>query len=134
MTQMLERVLNLRRGDFGRAGLLFLYLFLVITTYVAGRVARDALFLDQFRASQLPFVDISIAVLVGFVAAGYMRIARKLSPPTLFTGSLLFFAANSFAFWYLSRYYHLRWLFPAFYIWVGIFGVLCPAQVWTLAN
>jgi ATP:ADP antiporter, AAA family len=134
MTQVLERVLNLRRGDFGRAGLLFLYLFLVITTYVAGRVARDALFLDQFRASQLPFVDISIAVLVGFVVAGYMRIARRLSPPTLFTGSLLFFAANSFAFWYLSRFYHLRWLFPAFYIWVGIFGVLCPAQVWTLAN
>ncbi|HEV2118183.1 MAG TPA: Npt1/Npt2 family nucleotide transporter [Terriglobales bacterium] len=124
----------MRRGDFSRAGLLFLYLFLVITTYVAGRVARDALFLDQFRASQLPFVDISIAVLVGFVAAGYMRIARKLSPTTLFTSSLLFFAANSFAFWYLSRYYHLRWLFPAFYIWVGIFGVLCPAQVWTLAN
>jgi ATP:ADP antiporter, AAA family len=134
MTRVLERVLNLRRGDFGRAGLLFLYLFLVISTYVAGRVARDALFLDQFRASQLPFVDISIAVLVGFVAAGYMRIARKLSPPALFTGSLLFFAANSFAFWYLSRYYHLRWLFPAFYIWVGIFGVVCPAQVWTLAN
>jgi AAA family ATP:ADP antiporter len=134
MTLVLERVLNLRRGDFGRAGLLFLYLFLVITTYVAGRVARDALFLDQFRASQLPFVDISIAVLVGFVAAGYMRIARKVNPPTLFTGSLLFFAANSFAFWYLSRYYHLRWLFPTFYIWVGIFGVVCPAQVWTLAN
>jgi len=134
MTQAIERVLNLRRGDFGRAGLLFLYLFLVLTTYVAGRVARDALFLDQFRASQLPFVDISIAVLVGFVAAGYIRIARKLSPPVLFTGSLLFFAANSFVFWYLSHYYHLRWLFPAFYIWVGIFGVVCPAQVWTLAN
>src|SRR5579864_7775827 len=134
MTHVLERVLNLRRGDFGRAGFLFLYLFLVLTTYVAGRVARDALFLDQFRASQLPYVDISIAVLVGFVAAGYLRIARKLRPPALFTGSLLFFAANSFAFWYLSRYYHLRWLFPAFYIWVGIFGVACPAQVWTLAN
>ena len=134
MTHVLERVLNLRRGDFGRAGFLFLYLFLVLTTYVAGRVARDALFLDQFRASQLPYVDISIAVLVGFVAAGYLRIARKLRPPALFTGSLLFFAANSFAFWYLSRYYHLRWLFPAFYIWVGIFGVVCPAQVWTLAN
>ena len=134
MILLLERVLNLRRGDFGRAGLLFSYLFLVITTYVAGRVARDALFLDQFRASQLPFVDITIAVLVGFVAAAYIRIARKLKPPALFTGSLLFFAANSFAFWYLSYYYHLRWLFPAFYIWVGIFGVVCPAQVWTLAN
>jgi len=105
-----------------------------MTTYVAARVARDALFLDQFRARQLPFVDISIAVLVGFVAAAYIRIARKLTPQALFVGSLLFFAANSFVFWYLSRYYHLRWLFPIFYVWVGIFGVLSPAQVWTLAN
>jgi len=130
----LERVLNLRRSDFGRGALLFLSLFLVITTYVAARVARDALFLDQFRASQLPFVDIAIAVLVGFVAAAYIRIARKLTPPSLFVGSLLFFAANSFVFWYLSRYYHLRWLFPIFYVWVGILGVVSPAQVWTLAN
>src|SRR5579864_3953806 len=98
MMGVVERVLNLRRGDFGRGALLFLYLFLVITTYVAARVARDALFLDQFRASQLPYVDISIAVLVGFVAAGYMRIARRLNPPILFTGSLLFFATNSFGF------------------------------------
>jgi len=134
MIGVLERVLNLRRGDFGRGAMLFLYLFLVMTTYVAARVARDALFLDQFRARQLPFVDISIAVLVGFVAAAYIRIARKLTPQALFVGSLLFFAANSFVFWYLSRYYHLRWLFPIFYVWVGIFGVLSPAQVWTLAN
>ena len=26
------------------------------------------------------------------------------------------------------------WLFPVVYVWVGIFGVLAPAQVWTLAN
>jgi len=134
MMRVIERVLNLRRGDFGRGALLFSYLFLVITSYVAARVARDALFLDQFRASQLPFVDIAIAVLVGFVAAGYMRIARKLSPQVLFAGSLLLFAANSFVFWYLIHNYHLRWLFPIFYVWVGIFGVVSPAQVWTLAN
>ncbi len=28
----------------------------------------------------------------------------------------------------------LVWLFPAFYIWVKIFGVLVPTQIWTLAN
>ena len=26
------------------------------------------------------------------------------------------------------------WLYPVVYVWVGIFGVLAPAQVWTLAN
>ena len=38
-------------------------------------------------------------------------------------------------FWGLAHYFsRLIWLFPAFYIWVKIFGVLVPAQIWTLAN
>jgi AAA family ATP:ADP antiporter len=49
-------------------------------------------------------------------------------------GSQFFFATNCAAFWALSHYYHPAWLYPAFYIWVGIFGVLAPTQVWTLAN
>ena len=45
-----------------------------------------------------------------------------------------FAAANCAIFWVLARYYHLIWIFPIFYVWVGIFGVLAPTQVWTLAN
>src|SRR5205807_7766588 len=26
------------------------------------------------------------------------------------------------------------WLYPVFYVWVGIIAVLAPTQVWTLAN
>ena len=38
-------------------------------------------------------------------------------------------------FWFLAHFYSgLRWLYPAFYIWIKVFGVLAPAQVWTLAN
>ncbi len=131
---MLERLLNLRRGDLGRGVLLFFSLFLIISSYVVGKVARDALFLDRFQAVQLPYADIAIAVLVGFVIAVYVRIGRRVSVGQLLVGSQLFFALNCLVFWWMAHFYRLPWLYPVIYIWVGIFGVLAPAQVWTLAN
>jgi AAA family ATP:ADP antiporter len=101
---------------------------------VTGRVARDALFLARFQAVQLPYADIAIAVFVGFVVAAYIQLGRWISLRSLLVGSQLFFALNCAAFWAVGRYYHFVWLFPVFYVWVGIFGVLAPTQVWTLAN
>src|SRR5205807_2121172 len=44
-------------------------------------------------------------------------------------------ASNCALFWGFAHYhYSLTWLAPAFYIWVKIFGVLAPTQIWTLAN
>jgi hypothetical protein len=53
MVRWLERVLNLRPGDLGRGLLLCSCLFLIITSYVVGKVAGDALFLAHFEARQL---------------------------------------------------------------------------------
>src|ERR1700747_640804 len=134
MKRWIERALNIHPGDLGRGTLLCSCLFLIISSYVTGKVARDSLFLARFQAVQLPYADIASAVLVGFVVAGYVFLGRRVSLRTLLVGSQLFFAANCALFWVLARYYHLNWLFPIFYIWVGIFGVLAPTQVWTLAN
>jgi ATP:ADP antiporter, AAA family len=134
MKRWIERALNIQPGDLGRGTLLCSCLFLIISSYVTGKVARDALFLARFKAVQLPYADIASAVLVGFVVAGYVYLSRRVSLRTLLVGSQLFFAANCALFWTLARYYHVSWLFPIFYVWVGIFGVLAPTQVWTLAN
>jgi ATP:ADP antiporter, AAA family len=134
MKQWIERALNIQPGDLGRGILLCSCLFLIISSYVTGRVARDALFLARFQAVQLPYVDIASAVLVGIVVVGYVRLGRKASLRSLLVGSQSFFAINCVFFWALAHYYHPTWLYPAFYIWVGLFGVLAPTQVWTLAN
>src|SRR6185436_19787628 len=47
---------------------------------------------------------------------------------------LVFFAICTLLFWWLSVYYERSWLYPAIYVWMGMFGVLAPAQVWTLAS
>jgi AAA family ATP:ADP antiporter len=110
-------------------------LFLVISCYVIGKVAGAALFLSRFQAKQLAWADISSSVLVALVVAGYVLIARRVSLHNLVVCSMLFFATNCALFWWLTHYHsRLAWLFPAFYIWVKIFGVLAPTQVWTVAN
>lgn len=134
MARLIERLLNLQRGDLARGSLLFSYLFLIIASYVVGKAARSALFLGKYDAVKLPYATIAIAILVGFVIAGYVRIRRRTGLRNLLIGSLIFFSLNAVVFWYLAHYYDLPWLYPIFYIWVGIYGVLAPAQVWTLAN
>src|SRR5918999_4938106 len=134
MTGIVERLLRLHPGEGRRGLLLFAYLFLTISSFVVSKAARDALFLERYAATQLPFVDIAIALLVSVVVAIYIRIGRAISLPALQAGSLVVLAANSLFFWWLSQRASATWLFPAIYVWVGMFGVVAPAQVWTLAN
>ena len=135
MKRWIERALNVHPGDLGRGTLLCSSLFLIITAYKIGGVAAAALFLSRFQARQLAYADIASSVLVAIVVAGYVMIARRVHLRNLLVGSMVFFASHCAVFWVLAHYYsRLVWLFPAFYIWVKIFGVLVPTQIWTLAN
>src|SRR5438093_7732691 len=135
MKRWLERSLNIHPGDLGRGTLLCSCLFLIITTYKIGGVAGAALFLSRFQAKQLAYADIASAVVVALVVAGYVVVSRRVSLLALLLGSTLFFASNCGLFWALAHYhFHLSFLFPVFYVWVKIFGVLVPTQIWTLAN
>jgi len=135
MKRWVERALNIHPGDLGRGTLLCSCLFLVITTYKIGGVAGAALFLSRFDARQLAYADIASAVVVALVVAGYVLVARRVPLLGLLLGSTLFFSSNCALFWALAHYhFHLTFLFPVFYVWVKIFGVLVPTQIWTLAN
>jgi len=135
MAATIERLFGLRRGEWGRSLLLFLYLFLIISTYVAGKATRDALFLERYSAVQLPYADMLVAVVVVALVAVYARSRRHLKLLTLLVGSLLFFSSNALALWWLGRGTSApSWLPVVTYVWVGTLGVIGPAQVWTLAN
>ena len=113
---------------------LFAYLFLVMASYLVGRVVRDSLFLSKFPAAKLPYADIATALTVGALIAVYIRLGRHSNLRRLLLGSLLLFASNCLLFWVLARFYPVSWLYPVIYVWDGMFGVLAPTQVWTLAN
>src|SRR5687768_10700140 len=64
---LVQRVLGLTPRELARTLPLFAYLFLTMAGSVASKAARDALFLDRYAATDLPYVDIAIAVLVGLL-------------------------------------------------------------------
>src|SRR5262249_51976750 len=128
------RFLDLRPGDLRRGVTLALYYFFIIAAYTEGQVVRDALFLGQFEAVRLPYVDFVVAILVGGTLAVYFRIGRTMSLTNLLAATLCFFLLNVVVFWWFARFRQNSWLYPVVYVWVGMFGVLAVSQVWTLAN
>ena len=75
-----------------------------------------------------------MAALVGLWVSVYLRLARRLYLRQLLVNSLLFFAFNCLDLLVIAHNYRPAWLTPVIYVWVGMFGVVAPAQVWTLAN
>ncbi|MBA3269130.1 MAG: MFS transporter, partial [Acidobacteria bacterium] len=133
----MQRVLGLTPRELGRALPLFAYLFLTMAGSVASKAARDALFLDRFSARDLPYADIAIAVLVGFLAGVYIRAGSRTNLRNVQIGSLLAFAATAVGFWWNAKGAPAGGsgaLFIAIYVWVGALSVLVPTQVWMLAN
>lgn len=131
---MLSRLLQIRQGESTRALLLFSYLFLVVTSYVVTKSARDALFLEHYSAASLPYADIASSLSVGAVMAVYLRLGRRAGLRTLMVGALVVFSVSSFAFWALTMSAEPAWMLPVLYVWASVYGVLLPAQVWMLAN
>jgi AAA family ATP:ADP antiporter len=136
MLTVVERILGLTARELGRATPLFLYLFLAMAGSVASKAARDALFLDRFSATQLPYVDIAIALIVGVVAGVYIRVGSRTTLRNVQIGSLLAFAGSAVLFWTLATRGRggSDVLFVVIYVWVGVLSVIVPTQVWTLAN
>jgi ATP:ADP antiporter, AAA family len=129
----LAAALGIKRGEFMKALCFFFYLLLIIASYVISKTVRDSLFLSKFGAVKLPYMYIGIAILVSLFVAVYLRIARRVQQHILLSLTLLFFISNVVFFWWLFRF-QLDWLYPVIYIWAGIFGVIAPMQVWTLAS
>ena len=130
---MLRRLFQFREGDAGRAIRLFAYLFLVVCSYVITKTTRDALFLDRFPASRLPWADIATAAAITIVMAAYLRVSRLATLPALLSTTLILTMAVSVGFWTLAQRGQPTWMLPMLYVWAGVTGVLLPAQVWTLA-
>jgi AAA family ATP:ADP antiporter len=131
MLDFLKRAFPLQRGDLSRGILLAVYLFFIISAYLVARVVRDTLFLAQYPAELLPYADITVFILVPVVVAGYIWIGRRTGLRWALIGSLVLFSVGG-----LVAAARAEWslLSPVFYVLVGIFGVLAPAQGWTLAN
>ena len=131
--RLLNRVFEIRQGEYLRTSLMFFYLFLTIAAYITTSSARDGLFLKKLGAHQLPYVYILIAVVVGFLSPFYLRLANRVSLNQLIRYTCVASVLSFFLFWWLLRW-GSSWMYYVMYIWVSLFGAITTSQFWLLAN
>ena len=131
--QRILNYLNIHPSELRPALGLSLYLLLGIASVICLKTAADSLFLSQFDAKRLPYVDLAITALVGLVVGFYLRLSNRVSQGRLILWTQVFLILNLLSLWYLLS----REVFGAaavLYVWVGVFTVLIPSQVWSLAG
>ena len=124
---------NIQPGELRPTLGLAAYLLLGIAAVISLKAAADSLFLKEFDARRLPLADLSITVLVAVVVSVYLRLSNRLPQGRLISGTQTFLAASLFLLWGLLRW-GVAGMPALLYVWVGVFTVLIPSQVWSLAG
>ncbi len=132
---LFRKTFDIREGEGKRAGLMFLYIFLNISTLLIIKPVSYALFLSQFGADQLPMVFMLVSVFAGIVSTLYTNRIKKESLGRLISQTLRAVVIMLLIFWVLLFFNIQRnIMLYVFFIWVAIFAVVTTSQFWVLAN
>lgn len=132
----LDRSLSLftevRAGEGGTALLLAANLFTLFALYYVLKPVREALILSQSGAVVKSYAAAGQALLLLGLVPAYGAIASRLGRIPLIGVVTMFFASNLIIF-YLFGVAGIR-VGIAFYLWLGIFNLMVPSQLWAFAN
>jgi AAA family ATP:ADP antiporter len=133
---VLERVLSLftdvRAGEGVTALLLAGNVFCLLALYSVLKPVRSALIISESGAVAQSYASAGQALLLLVLVPLYGRLASRVGRVQLITVVTLFFASNLLAFSVLGQT-GARLGF-SFYVWLGIFNLMLPAQLWAFAN
>ena len=132
---LIRRTFDIRRGEGERVGLMFGYIFLIITTLMIVKPVANALFLSNFGAHRLPYVFIMVAVIAASVASVYTNWLQRIDLYRLMIRTLQVSIGSLLLFRFLVTIPFFRGgVLFLFYIWVAVFGLVAVSQFWILAN
>lgn len=135
MRRLIQKLFDIRDGEWLRAILMFAYIFLVIASLMIVKPIRNSLFLTRFGVNQLPFVYVLVAIAAAFVVWLYSKFSSRVRlNQNIFYTNVIAIVIFAFSWLLLNRGYLGAWFIYSFYIWVAIFGVITSAQFWLLAN
>ena len=124
---------DIRPGERGLAGLLVLTYALALFGFYLLKPVRDALFLSQQSAADLPLAFILSAVLAVPVSVAYSRASRKLGLGSLTVASFVL-VILCLGIWRVALAVPGAVSSYVFYAWVGIAGGLVASQFWLIGN
>lgn len=132
----LDRSLSLftdvRPGEGGTALLLAANLFCLFALYYVLKPVRESLILSESGAVVKSYAAAGQALLLLGLVPAYGAIASRLRRIPLIGTVTLFFASNLIVFYVCGLAgIHVG---VAFYLWLGIFNLMVPSQLWAFAN
>jgi AAA family ATP:ADP antiporter len=137
----LERVLGLfaevRSGEARVVLLLALNVFLILTAYYIIKPVREALILTVDGGAELKsYAAAGQGLLLLGAVPVYAWLASRVSRRRLINAVTLFFVSNLVLFFLLMKITpdSSRLLALGFFLWVGVFNLMVPAQFWSFAN
>lgn len=131
----LQRVFDIREGEYSRALLMQLNFFLLIATLLIVKPTVNGLFLAEMGASNLPSAYLLVAIFAIIVTSIYARLLGRVNLNRIILGTLLLSVALFVLLGFLLRMKIVGgWVLYAFYIVMAIFAVLSASQFWILAN
>lgn len=132
----LEKLLSLftevRPGEGGTAILLFINLFILMSSYYIMKPVREALILSGGGAEVKSYAAAGQAILLLGAVPLYSMLASRMTRMLLINTVTLFFTACLGVFYLLAQFEVP--LGVIFYLWVGVFNLMVPAQFWAFSN
>lgn len=133
LLRRLSAFAEVRRGEGAKTALMFLYFFLLMSSWYVIKPVRNSIFLEDLGPEQLPYVYIATAAIIGLVASAYARLLERHERHLVIIASTLFFCANLVLFRWFFRF-EVAWMAALFYLWAAVFSVGAVTQFWSMAN
>jgi ATP:ADP antiporter, AAA family len=122
-------------GEAAKALLLFSNVFFLLFAYYIIKPVRDALILTGGSPEIKSYMGAAQAILLIFVVKAFSKIASKVARQILITWVTLFFISNLVLFYFLDLAgAPVSIMGIVFFVWIGIYNLLVPAQFWGFAN
>ncbi|MBI4374647.1 MAG: MFS transporter [Deltaproteobacteria bacterium] len=130
----IRKIIKANPEELKKAGLLFVYFFLAISSYYTLKPVRSSLFLSAFGPEKLPWVYLGTAAVTFVAVLAYAELAKRVNRDVLVGSTTLFFIVNLVIFWWLFKFHPGGRLPFVFYIWVSNYNVILVTQFWSVAN
>jgi AAA family ATP:ADP antiporter len=134
-TGVLARLIHIHRGEGPKVLLLWLNSFLIMFGYYQIKAVRNGLLLAAHPPEIQSYMAIPQAILLVFVVKIFSRLASRWPRQVLITYVTLFCISN------LLLFNLMHWagvseavMGLVFFIWIGMYNLLIPAQFWGFAN
>ena len=130
----LGKLLKIEKDEGKLVTLLFLYSFLVGMTRVFTFMPTQAIFLDRYSSSTLPWVYILAAVSTVAVGAVYLKLGNHIAIPKLVLYNFILLGIISGLLWYFLTIKDLKWPALAAFSWFFLIFSLTSLGFWNIAS